>query len=180
MRILKENTIAIVVDIQERLFPYIHENQKLLKNSITLAKGLQTLKIPIIVTEQYKKGLGQTMPELEEIVKNEKHFEKIYFSCYDDESVAKYIDDSNCKTVILFGMEAHICLLQTAIDLKTKGYTPVVIEDCISSRTVQNKQIAINRMIAEGVVVSSYESILFELIRKAKGDEFKIISKLIK
>lgn len=181
MRILKDETLAIAVDIQERLFPHIHEFEQLKKNTEILIDGLKALEIPMMVTEQYKKGLGDTIAGIKEKVENYPAYEKTAFSCCDHEACMKEIKkDSTKKFVILFGIEAHICLMQTAIDLKEKGYQPVIIEDCVASRNPENKRIAINRMLQEGVIVTSYESVLFELCRSAGSDTFKTISKLIK
>ncbi|WP_282035693.1 isochorismatase family protein [Saccharicrinis aurantiacus] len=179
MRILKDKTQAIAVDIQERLFPHIHENNVLQKNTEILIDGLIALGVPIKVTEQYKKGLGNTIESLATRLANCDSYEKTAFSCYDD---APFKADFNKEApfVILFGIEAHICLLQTAIDLKENGFQPIIIEDCVGSRNPDNKRIAINRMLQEGIIVSSTESILFELCRAAGSDTFKTISKLIK
>ncbi len=179
MRILKDKTAAVAVDIQERLFPHIYENEALKKNIGILIDGLKALEIPIAVTEQYKKGLGDTIEVIAERLEGCPTFEKMAFSCCDDQPFADAFDKDK-KFVILFGIEAHICLLQTAIDLKEQGYQPVIVEDCVSSRTAENKRIAINRMLQEGVIVTSTESILFELCRAAGSDTFKTISKLIK
>ncbi len=180
MRILKNQTIAIIVDVQERLFPVIDNNQKLSKNLEILVQGLKALEIPIIVTEQYKKGLGETIEPIRTLLPDAIYTEKIAFSCCDEPTFISEIEKTDCKYVILAGVEAHICLLQTAIDLKEKGYQPVVIEDCVASRDPENKRIAITRLVQEGVLISSSESILFELCRYAGTDTFKTISKLVK
>ncbi len=180
MRILKENTVGLVVDIQERLFPHIHNHEQLKKNIEILVEGLKTLDVPLIVTEQYKKGLGNTIEGLSEKVKDFPTFEKIAFSCMDDETFNQKLSEDGHKTILLCGIEAHICLMQTAIDLKAEGYRPIIIEDCVGSRNPENKRIAINRLLQEGIIVTSYESILFELCRFAGSDTFKTISKLVK
>ncbi|SMO76542.1 Nicotinamidase-related amidase [Saccharicrinis carchari] len=180
MRITKENTVALVVDIQERLFPHIHDHQQLKKNIGILVDGLQALGVPMMVTEQYKKGLGPTIKGLAEKVATCPTFEKIAFSCMDDEAFIEKFETEGYKTAILFGIEAHICLMQTALDLQAKGYKPVVVEDCVGSRNPENHRIAINRMLQQGILVTSYESLLFELCRFAGTDTFKTISKLVK
>ena len=180
MRILKENTIGVVVDIQERLFPHIHQHELLEKNTKILVQGLKALGVPFLISEQYKKGLGDTLAEIKELVADDPHFEKMAFSCCDDPQFMESLETSTKRTVILAGMETHICMLQTAIDLKERGYHPVIVEDCVSSRTAENKRIALERLRCEGVTVTSYESILFELCRIAGTDAFKIISKLVK
>ncbi|WP_430810136.1 MULTISPECIES: hydrolase [unclassified Carboxylicivirga] len=180
MRLLKENAIGVVVDIQERLFPHIDGHEQLEKNTKTLVEGLKALGVPFLVTEQYKKGLGDTVAGIEALVQDDPHMEKMAFSCCDEPKFMEALETSTKRTVILAGMETHICLLQTAIDLKERGFTPVVVEDCVSSRTKDNKRIALERMRQEGIIVTSYESILFELCRVAGSDAFKTISKLVK
>ncbi len=180
MRLLKENTIGVVVDIQERLFPHIDGHAQLEANTKILVQGLKALNVPFLVTEQYKKGLGETVEGIKALVQDDPHFEKMAFSCCDDPKFMEALETSTKRTVILAGMETHICMLQTAIDLKERGFTPVIVEDCVSSRTAANKQIAMKRFKQEGVIVTSYESILFELCRVAGSDAFKIISKLVK
>ena len=180
MRILRENTVALVVDIQEKLFPHIHDNEQLKKNMEILVDGLKALEVPMMVTEQYKKGLGATIQGLSEKVATCPTFEKMAFSCLDDEAFTQKFENEGYKTAILFGVEAHICLLQTALDLKAEGYVPIVVEDCVGSRNPENKRIAISRMFQQGIIVTSYESLLFELCRFAGSDTFKTISKLVK
>lgn len=180
MRVIKENTISLLIDVQERLFPHIHEHEPLKKNMEILLAGLKTLNVPVIVTEQYKKGLGETIDDIEELVEQYPHEEKVAFSCCDEPEVIEKIEISTKRFVIIAGIESHICVLQTAIDLKERGFNPVVVEDCVGSRTAENKRIAMHRLRQEGVIVTSYESILFELCRKAGTDAFKTISKLVK
>ncbi len=180
MRILKANTVGVVVDIQERLFPHIDGYEQLAKNVEILIKGLKALEVPVLVSEQYKKGLGNTIESIETLIQDEPHVEKLAFSCCDEPQLMEKLELTTKRFVILAGIETHICVLQTAIDLQERGFHPVVIEDCVSSRTLANKQNAIERLRQEGVIVSSYESILFELCRYAGTDAFKTISKLVK
>lgn len=180
MRILKENTGAAIIDIQERLLPHIYKNKKLLNNIKILIKGLQALDIPMVVTEQYTKGLGPTVEEIHQILEEYKSLEKMSFSCCDEPAIQTALDNMNKKWIIIVGIESHICVLQTVIDLIAKGYIPVVIEDCVSSRKENDKKIAIERMKEAGAIITTYESILFELCRYADNDTFKTISKLVK
>jgi nicotinamidase-related amidase len=180
MRILKENALAMVIDVQEKLFPHIHDNDRLEKNLKILIEGLKVLKIPMVVTEQYKKGLGDTIEPIEALVVDYPHNEKTAFSCCDEPSIMEFVELSSKRVVILAGVETHVCLLQTALDLLERGYKPVVVEDCVSSRSPENKRIALKRMEQEGVLITSYESILFELCRFAGAEGFKTISKLVK
>jgi len=180
MRILRENTLGLVIDYQERLLPHIYENQQLLANTMVLIEGLKALEIPLIVTEQYRKGLGITVPEIKNLFSPFNPMEKVSFSCYDDQGIGKALAATGQKSVVICGIEAHVCVLQTAIDLMENNYMPVVVADCISSRKPDDKQTAIKRMRQEGIIITSCEAILFELCRAAGTDQFKTISKLVK
>ena len=180
MRITKENTAGLIVDIQERLFPVMWEKEKLIKNCTTLIHGLTELKLPLVVTQQYTKGLGETISEIQSVIPDFSYVEKRDFSCCDEPSVAEKLKNLYAKNIIICGIEAHVCVLQTAVDLKAEGFNPVVVMDCISSRTPENTELARERFRFEGIMMTSYESILFELTRSSGAAEFKTISKLVK
>lgn len=180
MRLTKENTAAVIIDMQEKLTPHVQNHKDLIERIKILIKGLQALGVPMIVTEQYRKGLGPTIPELTEVLDVGEPLEKMAFSCWDDHEFQKAMDQTGRKQVIVAGIEAHVCVLQTVIDLKEKGFQPVVVEDCLSSRKTADKDIAMKRMIQEGALIVSCESILFELCRYAGTETFKKISKLVK
>ena len=180
MRILANDTIAMVVDFQERLMPVIAQKEELEKRVNILIKGLKTLEIPTFVTQQYTKGIGMTIPSIIESMGSDEYMDKITFSCYDDEAIKTRIEESGCKNVIICGIESHICILQTCIDLKAAGYNPILVVDCIGSRKLSDKEVALMRAQSEGVTLTTSESILFELTRRAGSDQFKTISKLIK
>lgn len=181
MRILAEDTLALVIDFQEKLVPVIHQQEELLHNTTILLKGLQALQIQALVTQQYTKGIGMTVPSLTEVYgKDFSYEEKITFSCAEDEVIMNKIAESGKKNIIICGIEAHICVLQTVIDLIAKGYNVILVEDCVGSRKEKDRQVGIKRAIAEGAIPTTYESILFELTRVAKTEVFKVISKLIK
>ncbi len=181
MRITAEDTMALIVDFQERLLPVIDRNEELIHNTEILIKGLQTLQIPMIITQQYTKGIGMTVPALAELFGDSFQYQdKVAFSCAEDEVTLTKIKATGKKNIIVCGIEAHICVLQTVIDLIAMGYHVLLVEDCIGSRTESNRQIGIRRALQEGAIPTSYESILFELTRVAKTDTFKEISKLIK
>lgn len=180
MRIKKNDTIALVIDIQERLLPHINGHQELLKKTGILLEGMKTLEVPVLLTEQYRKGLGATVPEISQHLEPFKPMEKMTFSCCDDNAFTLALETHAKKNVVICGIETHVCVLQTTIDLLEKGYQPVVIGDCTSSRTPADKAIALERMRQEGAIISTYESILFELARVSGTPEFKAISKLVK
>ena len=146
MRITKENTSAIIIDIQERLFPHIFKKEELEHNVDILMKGLKLLDVPILVTEQYSKGLGKTIPSISENMRNIEPIEKISFSCCDESRFLKELNMLNKKFVLLAGIETHVCVLQTVLDLIDSGFQPVLVEDCVSSRKENDKKIAVKEV----------------------------------
>lgn len=180
MRIVKEKTSALVIDFQERLFPAIYENEMLVKNVPILLEGLKALEIPVFVTEQYVKGLGPTVAPIAASIEGIERFEKSSFSCCDEPRVMMELAATGSDFVIVAGIESHVCVLQTVIDLKQNGYYPVVVTDCISSRKAADKIMALERMRSEGAILTTYEAILFELLRFSGTETFKKISKLVK
>ena len=180
MRILKDKSVLLVIDFQERIFPAIWEHEKLMKNVPLLIEGAKVLGLPVFVTEQYVKGLGPTIPEIAASLTGIERIEKASFSCCDESSFMMELASSGKDRVIVTGIESHVCVLQTVIDLVQNGYHPIVVEDCISSRKQNDKLMAIERMRKEGVTITTYEAILFELLRYSGGETFKAISKLVK
>jgi len=180
MRILRENSIGLVIDIQERLVPAMEENEFFVENCKKLINGLQILGLPLLVTQQYTKGLGETIDEVKALIPDFQYIEKKDFSCFDEPVFVEKLALSGATNVIICGIESHVCVLQTAIDLKSAGYNPVVVMDCASSRSFDNVDLAGERFRMEGIMMTSYESILFELTRSAGAPEFKEISKLVK
>ena len=180
MKIRKEDTVAVVIDMQERLLPHIFDWERILKNTLKLIEGLQTLTVPVLITQQYTKGLGATDNEIVKLIPDFGFTEKIAFSCCREPEFMNKLNAIGKKTVIVCGIESHICVLQTCIDLLEAGYLPVVVEDCVSSRTHNDKVIAIERMRQEGAIITTTESILFELTQCAGTEEFKAISKIVK
>ena len=175
-----DNTVLVVIDYQERLFPAMHEKEKLLKNVLKLIKGVQALEIPVILTEQYPKGLGPTLPEIKELLPNVKPIEKTCFNCCDEQNFSKALEKSKRKQVLICGIEAHICVYQTAMALLKEGYEVQVVADCISSRDPENRMVALFKMGRAGVSPTTTETALFELLKVAEGDKFKEISKIVK
>ncbi len=180
MRILREESAAVVVDIQERLLPHIHEGEIILKNCLKLIEGLKILSVPVIITQQYTKGLGPTVPSVMQMFPEFRYIEKISFSCCEEPAFQKEIILLEKTEIILCGIEAHVCVLQTCLDLLAGGRRPVVVEDCVSSRKPNDKHIAIERMRQEGARITTMESLLFELTRVAGNETFKSISGIVK
>ena len=180
MRITKENTSALFIDFQERLFPAMNEKENLLKNTLILVEGLQLLGLPVAFTQQYTKGLGETIEDIRSLVPDFIAIEKTDFSCLGAEAFRTFLNQHLSKNIILCGIEAHVCVLQTAVDLKEAGYNPIVVTDCITSRSFISKESAIDRFRYENIMMVTAESVLFELTRSAKAEEFRAISKLVK
>lgn len=180
MRITRENTMLMVVDMQSKLIPVIDNNKQVTDNTVTLIQGLKELKVPIIVTEQYKKGLGDTIEEISNVVGEFEAYEKITFSAYEDEKIKSAIMRSGMKNIVLCGAEAHVCVLHTLIDLIDADYQVVLVEDCIGSRFKKDKEFAVKRAEHEGAIVVTFEQLLFELTRVAGTDIFKKIINLVK
>ena len=180
MRITSENTSALFIDFQEKLVPAMYDKENLLKNSIMLLEGLAVLGIPITFTQQYTKGLGATIEELRSLVPGFAPIEKTDFSCFGAVEYRNFLSQNTGKMIILCGIEAHVCVLQTAVDLKEEGYHPIVITDCITSRSSHSKAGALERFRYEDIMMSTCESILFELTRTSKSEVFRTISTLVK
>lgn len=171
----------ILVDIQTKLTPAMHQAsmQTTLTQCILLAKASALLSVPVVITEQYPKGLGSTEPALLQTAPAVQAIEKITFSCMATPTFSAQLYEHKPQ-IILAGLEAHICILQTALDLIHIGKTVFVVEDAIISRNPANKANAIARMREAGCVIANTESIVFEWLAVAKGDAFKEISQLIK
>ena len=180
MHIKLDDTIALMIDFQEKLVPAINNHEQIVQKTVQLLSGLKTLGCPVLFSQQYTKGLGMTVPKIMETQENFQYIDKLTYSCLDTEEIKMALDKAGKKTVILAGMETHICVMQTARDLLANGYNVYLIADCVGSRTEFNYQIGMERMKQEGVTISSVESVLFELLEKAGTPEFKVISKLIK
>lgn len=181
MRIRKKNTVAVVIDVQEKLFPVIAENNILEEKLNRFINGLKVLGVDILVTEQYTKGLGTTIESIKNSLENYYlPLEKMSFSCCGLDTFEKKLKESGKNTVIITGIESHVCVLQTVLDLLDKGYIVVVVEDCISSRNLNDKRIAVERMRDEGAIITTYESILFEMLEHSGTEEFKSISRIVK
>jgi nicotinamidase-related amidase len=175
-----DDTILILIDFQERLFPVMHDKEKLLNNTVKLIKGARALEIPLILIEQYPKGLGPTIPPIKELVPDVKPIEKVCFSCTDEASFNQALEAFKRKQVLIAGIEAHICVYQTAMALARLGYEVQPASDCLSSRDPENKLAALSKMRTAGISLTTTEMALFELLKVAQGDKFKQISGIVK
>ncbi|MBN2038595.1 MAG: hydrolase [Spirochaetes bacterium] len=175
----REKTAFIQIDIQDKFRPAIFEMGTVIKNAGILARASEILNIPLIATEQYPEGLGKSiadvgLPEKTEIIK------KIHFSCFGNKEFYDRVMELRLKSLILYGVEAHVCLLKTALDGLKYNFEIYLAADAVSSRTPENKAFAIERMRQAGVFIVTTEMILFQMLEYSGTEEFKAISKLIK
>ena len=180
MRLSTETSLLIVIDVQEKIFATMYEQKRVKDNIIRMVGGAKTLKIPIIWTEQYSKGLGPTIPELRAALGGHTCYEKITFSCADDNQILKAVEKVNPRDILLCGIEAHVCVYQTAADLIDRGNRVHLVSDAVMSRHKSNHESALQRMEQIGVNITSVEMALFEFQGAAKGETFKPIAALIK
>jgi nicotinamidase-related amidase len=165
----------VVVDIQEKLLPPIFQKEQLIKNSQLLIRLAGILKLPALMTTQYAKGLGNTVPEIASLLPETQAIDKQMFSCFGSDTFCSLLKrlPGNRNTVLLCGMESHICVTQTALGALREGYIVHVASDAVSSRTEWNWKIGLERMRAAGAVISSTEMILYELLRSSGAPAFK-------
>jgi nicotinamidase-related amidase len=165
----------VVVDIQEKLLPPIFQKEQLVRNSQLLIRAASVLKIPTIVSTQYAKGLGKTVPEIASLLPETEAIDKDRFSCFGSEVFCTLLRrlPGNRNTLLLCGMESHICVMQTALAALREGYLVHVASDAVSSRTEWNWKIGLERMRAAGAVISSTEMMIYELMRSSSSPAFK-------
>ncbi len=175
-----DNTVLVVIDIQDRLFNVMADKERLLQNVLKLIGGVQVLEIPVVLTEQYPAGLGPTLPEITRLLPHIKPVEKVCFDCCDEERFRQELESLKRQQVLIAGIEAHICVYQTAMALLNRGYEVQVVVDCIASRKVENKEVCLTRLNSAGVSPTTTEMALFELLKVGKGDKFKQISNIVK
>ena len=180
MRLIAKDMIAIGIDYQERLIPAINDSETVIRNSRILFRGLEALEVPIIISRQYPKGIGDTVPEIREVTSTATVFDKTSFSCYGDPAIKAAVDASGRKNVIISGTEAHVCALQTTIDLQAAGYQVVYVVDCAGSRKANDKKYGVKRAKQEGALIVTYEQLLFELLSGSTSPAFKAVSALVK
>ena len=183
MKLDINNCCLLIIDLQERLLPHIFNKEKIKYYSNKLVELFVELNLPIIFTEQYPKGLGYTVNCLKKKLtdSNSKKFEKTTFSAYENQDLKKFLTQINKKQIIILGVESHICVLQTAIDLLQNNKQVYIVEECVGSRRLVDVNIGLKRMIKNGASLINFEMIFFELIRDSKNQFFKkLSSKFIK
>ena len=175
-----KNCCLVVVDVQGKLAQLMYDNQTLFKNIEILIKAAKVLSITVVWCQQVPEALGPTIPQIAELLSGDQPINKSSFSCCGDEQFIDRLNTLNRSNIILCGIETHVCIYQTALGLLAKGRYVTVVADAVSSRTQENKQLALNRMKSKGVDISSVEMTLFELLKTAKHPQFRDIAKLVK
>ena len=174
----KENTVLVIIDVQERLMNAMPDRDKVYKNSLILIDAAKQMSIPIIVTEQYPRGLGATVAPIKEHLEDYQYIEKVSFSV--SEALLKKLSDDERKTLIVLGSETHVCVYQTTRDMIEAGYNVHVVKDAVCSRFEENYLNGLELMRDLGAVISNTETIVFDLLKLAGTPDFKAISPLIK
>lgn len=170
----------LIVDVQERLAPAMHDLEQSIKSIALLTASAKAVSVPITVSEQYPKGLGPTHSDVADMVGNAPRYEKLHFSCFGDAALTERLSGLDRDILVIAGIEAHVCVLQTALGALENGLFPVVVADAVTSRTQDNKALGIDRLRAAGVTIASSEMVAFEWIGKAGTPAFKSIAPLLK
>lgn len=166
----------LIVDVQERLLPAIADGQTILDNCVWLARLATRLKVPVVVSEQYPAGLGATIAPLREALDDAHFVEKTHFSCVSDGCLSSTAIDVR-RQVVVVGTEAHVCVMQTVLELRWQGKEVFLVEDAVGSRKPADKQAALARMRAHGVEVVTREMVAFEWLKRSATDLFREINR---
>jgi nicotinamidase-related amidase len=176
----QSNTQLVIIDVQGKLADLMYQHEELFERLTLLIQGAKLMSLPIVWAEQLPDKLGATTPQIANLLAPLEPFSKSTFSAFKEPSIQQAIEQSQCKQVLLVGIEAHICVYQTAMDLLAHGYDVHLVTDAISSRTFENKSLAIEKLTHEGAKLTSTEMALFELQQVAEGEQFRSLIKLVK
>lgn len=181
IRLSRERAALAVIDMQEAFRPVIEDFGEVATRIGKAVQGARLLEIPVIVTEQYPKGLKRTASEVSQHLPHElKVIEKLCFSSCGADDFRSHLANSNARQVLVCGIEAHICIAQTVLDLLADEYQVFLLTDCITSRNRQSKEVALARLTAAGAIQSNLEMALFEMMRGADSPQFKAIQNLVR
>lgn len=183
MRLHRNDTVLVIIDVQERLMPVIHEREEVEKNIERLVRGAHILGVPVVLTEQYVKGLGTTVEPVRRALEETNGYSPIEKECFSAQGCAPFaaqLAALDRRQILIAGVETHVCVYQTSRDLLGAGYRLWIAADAVSSRTARNRDIALQRLASEGVKLSSTEMALFELLVVSGTDEFRAIARLVK
>jgi nicotinamidase-related amidase len=178
--ISRADAVLVIIDIQGNLAQAMFDKENLFANTVKLIKGFKVLNLPIIVTEQIPQKLGPTLPQVAVELGIFNPIAKESFSCWDEKNFKQALEASGRRHVVLIGIECHVCVYQTALDLIANGYNVHLVADAVSSRTPENRQIGIDAMKSAGAHITSTEMVLFELLRTAADPNAKEFFKIVK
>ncbi len=176
----QDNTVLVVIDVQGNLAQAMYNKENLFENLKRAIRGAKALKMPVLWLEQIPEKLGPTLPEIAELLDSITPISKFTFSSCDTPEFVQALEATGRKQVLITGIESHICVYQTSVDLVKAGYEVHVIADCVSSRTPENRQIGLDKIKAAGGEITSVETALFEILRAAEGQIFRDIVKIVK
>ncbi len=181
LELLDRNRSALLlIDFQEKLFPHVHEHQRVMARIDLLLSAANLMHIPLLLTEQYPKGLGSTIEEIRKALPQAQPLEKMDFSCVPASGFRERLSSFNRDQIVVAGIETHICVAQTALDLARQGDNVFVVADATSSRRPLDAQIALQRMDRNGLTVTTAEAVVFEWLRRAGTEEFKAMQPKLK
>lgn len=176
----RADSLLLVVDLQDRLVPAMEPDRPFVAATVKLVEAANLLKLPVLASEQYPKGLGRTVPEVAALVPEAQRYEKMEFSCNANTGIRRALAGVNRSQVVLAGIEAHVCVMQTALELAASGSAVFVVTDATASRRPASRETAFRRMADAGVALVTLEMVLFEWLRSAADPEFRAVSKLIR
>ena len=176
----KEDTGLVIVDVQDKLMPVIERREEITKNIIMLVHLARLFNLPILLTEQHSKWLGSTLQEIREVLPEYSPVEKIDFNCCAVDLFNRNLERMGLKNIILAGVESHICIMQTCIGLLAKGYQIHIPQDAVGSRKEENRQVGLELMRGVGAVITSTETVIYQILKRGNTKEFREMLKLVK
>jgi nicotinamidase-related amidase len=179
-RLRRDDALFTFIDVQERFVPTIHDIDRVVARAAILARAATVLEVPVLVTRQYPKGLGDTVPALQAALPPHEPIDKTAFSCRRDEGYRGRLEASSRRSVVVAGIEAHVCVLQTTLDLLADGWKVWIAVDAVGSRTTFDRDLGLRQMEAAGAALASTEMLLFQLLGDAKAPGFREVQGLVK
>ena len=176
----KANTGLVIIDVQEKLMPVVEQRQRIIENIKRLLLLSKLFHLPVILTEQYPEWLGPTLPDIVESLIDCKPIPKMYFNCCDVDSFNEQLDSKDLKNIIVTGVESHICVFQTCVSLVNKGYQVHIPRDAVGSRTDENWRVGLDLLNKAGAFITSTESVIYQILKKAGTKEFKRLLKIMR
>jgi nicotinamidase-related amidase len=171
----RDRSALVIIDVQEKLFPHVHEHERVLTRIDLLISAAKLMGIPLLLTEQYPMGLGGTIEEIRKLLPGVQPLTKTDFSCVAAPGFKEQLASLHRNQIILTGIEAHVCVAQTALDLAHKGERAIVVADAVSSRRPLDAHVALSRLQQSGLMLSTAEAVVFEWLRRAGTEEFKAL-----